>query len=225
MSDTTTDAALAQRIAQWETMAREAPDDMAFLSLANAYRDAERLDDAAGAYRKAIELNPGMSRAYQLLGQTLIKLDQTDEATAVLTKGYTAAAERGDVMPQRAIGSLLTEKLGAELPEVKDAAAVKAEVEADGQTVLDRRTGQPQPKLPAPPMRGPVGKFIHDHFGQHTWNQWIGQGTKVINELRLDFSNPDHQDVYDQHMLEWLQVTPEEIAVYENQTDDIKGAG
>jgi Fe-S cluster biosynthesis and repair protein YggX len=220
MSDTQTtpdpaaDPALARRIAQWETMAREAPDDMAYLSLGNAYRDADRFDDAAAAYHKAIELNPGMSRAYQLLGQTLIKLGQTDRAKDILTTGYKAAAERGDVMPQRAMGSLLTEKLDADLPHVQDASARKAEVEADGQTVLDRRTGDAQPKLAAPPMRGPTGKFIHDHFGQHTWDQWIGQGTKVINELRLDFSNLEHQDVYDQHMLEWLQVTDEEIKAY-----------
>ena len=64
-------------------------------------------------------------------------------------------------------------------------------------------------------MRGPVGRFIYDHFGQITWNQWIGQGTKVINELRLDFSNPAHQDLYEEQMLEWLQVTREEIDAYQ----------
>ncbi len=63
-----------ERIAQWEQMAREAPDDMAFFSLGNAYRDADRQEDALGAFEKAIELNPGMSRAYQLQGQVLIKL-------------------------------------------------------------------------------------------------------------------------------------------------------
>lgn len=199
-----------ERIAQWEQMAREAPDDMAYFSLANAYRDAERLEDAQGAFTKAIELNPGMSRAYQLSGQILIQLGKQDEAGPILTQGYTVAAERGDVMPQKAIGSLL-EKLGLPLPEVKDAAELKKEVEASGDSVLDRRTGQPQPRLADPPMRGPVGQFIYDHFGQTTWNEWIGQGTKVINELRLDFSNDQHQDVYEQYMLEWLQVTREEI--------------
>lgn len=203
-----------QRIEQWEQMAREAPDDMAFFSLGNAYKDAERFEDAAKAYGQAIELNEGSSRAYQLRGQMLLKLDRKDEAEDVLRRGYVIAASRGDVMPQRAIGSLLTEKLNAELPEVEDAAAKKAEVEASGDMVLDRRAGQPQPRLPDPPMKGPVGQFIYDHFGQVTWNQWIGQGTKVINELRLDFSNPEHQDTYEQYMLEWLQVTREEIDAY-----------
>ncbi len=206
-----------QRIAQWEQMAREAPDDMAFFSLGNAYKEADRLEDAAGAFAKAIELNPGMSRAYQVAGQCLIQLDRLDEAAELLEKGYVVAAERGDVMPQKAIGSLLEGKLGRELPEVKDAAALKAEVEADGNTILDRRTGKPQSRLPDPPMRGPTGRFIYDHFGADTWREWIGQGTKVINELRLDFSDPQHQATYEQYMLEWLQVTPEEIEEYAKQ--------
>ena len=202
-----------ERIAQWEQMAREAPDDMAYFSLANAYKDADRLEDAQGAFAKAIELNPGMSRAYQLSGQVLIQLGKEDQAGPLLTQGYTVAAERGDVMPQKAIGSLL-EKLSLPIPEVRDATELKKEVEASGDTVLDRRTGQPQNRLADPPMRGPIGQFIYDHFGQTTWNEWIGQGTKVINELRLDFSNDQHQDVYEQHMLEWLQVTMDEITEY-----------
>lgn len=205
---------IEQRIAQWEQMAREAPDDMAYFSLGNAYKDALRHEEAVEAFRKAIELNPAMSRAYQNCGQVLIQLERQDEAADILTRGYKIAAERGDVMPQKAIGSLLTQKLGKELPQVESAADKKQQVEASGDMVLDRRTGQPQPRLAGPPMRGPVGRFIFDHFGQNTWNEWIGQGTKVINELRLDFSNEEHQQIYDMHMLEWLGVTREEIDEY-----------
>ncbi|MEM7681699.1 MAG: Fe(2+)-trafficking protein [Planctomycetota bacterium] len=200
-----------ERIAQWEQMAAQAPDDMAYFSLGNAYREAARIDDAAGAFEQAIELNPGMSRAYQLLGQMLIRLEKPDEAGPILLKGYTTAAERGDVMPQKAIAGML-EKLGLELPEVEDAAARRAEVEASGHMVLDRRAGQPQPRLADPPMRGDLGRFIFHHFGQVSWNLWIGQGTKVINELRLDFSRVEDQDTYEQHMKQWLAVTDEEVA-------------
>ena len=204
---------IEERIAQWEQMAREAPDDMAYFSLGNAYKEADRLDDAQGAYAKAIELNPGMSRAYQLRGEVLITMGRDGEAGPVLTEGYKVAAERGDVMPQKAIGELM-ETVGLPLPDVQDAAERKQEVEASGDVILDRRTGTPQPRLPDPPMRGPIGQFIYDHFGQDTWRAWIGQGTKVINELRLDFSNDQHQDIYEQYMLEWLQVTREEIDAY-----------
>lgn len=211
------------RIAQWEKMAAEAPDDMAFFSLGNAYKEAERWDDAAKAYGQAIALNQGMSRAYQFLGESLIKAGRENDAKPMLTKGYKTAAERGDMMPQRSIGEML-KRLGEELPEVEDAAAKKAEVEASGNMVLDRRAGQPQPRLADRPMRGPVGQFIYDHFGQITWNQWIGQGTKVINELRLDFSNLAHQDLYEQHMLEWLQVTREEIDEYAKASEEAGSA-
>ena len=206
-------SSIDERIAQWEKMAEQAPDDMAFFSLGNAYKDAERYGEAAKAYGKAIAENQGMSRAYQFLGESLIKDGREEEAKPLLTKGYKTAAERGDVMPQRSIGEML-KRLDVPLPEVEDAAAKKAEVEAGGNMVLDRRAGQPQPRLADPPMRGDLGRFIYDHFGQITWNQWIGQGTKVINELRLDFSNVAHQDLYEEHMLEWLQVTRDEVAAY-----------
>lgn len=205
---------LDDRIAQWEQMCREAPDDMAYFSLGNVYKEAERFKDAAEAYAKALEHNPKMSRAYQTRGQVLIKLGKEDDAATVLTEGYKVASQLGDVMPKKSIAALL-QQLGKPLPEVEDFAAKKAAVEQSGDTVLDKRTGQPQAKLPDPPMRGPIGAYIYANFGQDTWREWIGMGTKVINELRLDFSNPDHQDTYEQHMLEWLGITREEIAASE----------
>ena len=63
-------------------------------------------------------------------------------------------------------------------------------------------------------MRGPTGQFIYDHFSQETWREWIGQGTKVINEFRLDFSNETHQQVYEQQMFEWLGITQEQVDEY-----------
>ncbi|QDU32438.1 oxidative damage protection protein [Poriferisphaera corsica] len=203
-------ATIQERIEQWEQMAEAAPDDMAFFSLGNAYREAERYEDAAGAYTRAIELNNGMSRAYQFLGQCLIKLDRNDSAADFLAQGYKIAAQRGDVMPQKAIGSLLTEKLGKDLPDIVDIEKQREEIAASGDTVLDRRSGTAQPKLPDPPMRGPMGEFIFQNFGQDTWREWIQQGTKVINELRLDFSDTNQQDVYEKYMLEWLGVSEEE---------------
>ncbi|MEM8783972.1 MAG: Fe(2+)-trafficking protein [Planctomycetota bacterium] len=208
-------SSIDDRIAQWEKMTREAPDDMAFFSLGSAYREAGRHDDAAQAFERSIEHNQGMSRAYQYLGEAQIKLGDEAGAGATLTKGYAVAAERGDVMPKRSIEAML-DKLGLPLPEVEDADAKRAAVEAEsaGRMVLDKRAGVPQPKLDGPPMRGPVGAYIFAHFGQITWSQWIGQGTKVINELRLDFSKPEHQDLYEEQMLEWLGVTTDEVEAF-----------
>ncbi|MDH3582622.1 MAG: Fe(2+)-trafficking protein [Phycisphaerae bacterium] len=201
---------LNQRIIQWENMTREDPENaMGWFSLGNAYKEAERPEEAARSLRRAIELDAGLSRAYQVLGQLLIASQADDQAAEVLTKGYVIAAERGDVMPMRAMGSLL-EKIGQPVPEVARAEPA-APVDLGGETVLDRRTGQPGPRLPKPPMRGPLGKFVYDNYSSPTWQDWIGQGTKVINELRLDFSIPDHQKAYDLHMMEWLGFTQEEV--------------
>lgn len=203
---------IQERIAQWEKMTQEVPDDMAWFSLGTAYQDAGRLDDAAAAFDKAIEMNSGMSRAYQLSGQILIQLDQKQRAIQRLTEGYTIAADRGDVMPQRAMGSLL-EKLGQPLPQVKS--QQQAETAAVGENqIMDRRTGQPGARLGDPPMRGSLGQYIYHHFSQETWHEWIGQGTKVINELRLDFSNDEHQKIYDMNMMEWLGISQEEVDAY-----------
>jgi Fe-S cluster biosynthesis and repair protein YggX len=55
-------------------------------------------------------------------------------------------------------------------------------------------------------MRGPVGEWIHANISAETWREWIGQGTKVINEMRLDFSREKDQEVYEQHMFEYLGI-------------------
>lgn len=200
-----------ERIAQWEKMTAEAPDGMSWFSLANAYRDAQRDAEAAAAYENAISLDPTMSRAYQLLGQTLIKLDRKHEAGPMLTQGYNIAAQRGDVMPQKAIGELL-QKIGLPVPKVQ---IEQPKVEITGDQILDRHTGTPGTKMPDPPMRGKLGRFIFDHFSQETWRQWIAQGTKVINELRLDFSRDDHQKIYDEQMMDYLGISKDELEKYD----------
>ncbi len=207
-----------QRIQQWETMAREAPDGMAWFSLGNAYKEAGRVDDAVNAYREAIRHDEGLSRAYQMLSQVLIKADRKEEAGEILTQGYQVAAERGDVMPERAMGSLLN-KLGLPVPETEKRERPQPQAVSEDQ-IVDRRTGQVGSRMAEQPFRGPIGRFICDHYSAETWQQWIGQGTKVINELRLDFSNPEHQDTYDEQMMQWLGFTREEAEEYARQVEE-----
>ena len=194
--------------------------EMGWFSLGSAYKDAGRPDEAAAALRKTLELNEGMSRGYQLLGQVLILLGQKDEATKVLTKGYVVAAGRGDVMPQRAMGSLL-EKIGQPVPEVKTADAAAAAPIGEN-AIVCRRSGQAGTRMSDQPMRGPMGKFIMDHYSLETWREWIKTGTKVINELRLDFSNAEHQRMYDLHMIQWLGVTEDEVDEYAKSVSEKK---
>ena len=67
-------------------------------------------------------------------------------------------------------------------------------------------------QLDAAPFRGPVGEWIRDNISAETWREWIGQGTKVINELRLDLSKDEDAATYDRYMHEFLGVTDDVLA-------------
>jgi len=74
--------------------------------------------------------------------------------------------------------------------------------------IVCRRCGQTQPKMPERPFKGPLGEQVWANVCPPCWNEWIHMGTKVINELRLNFAIPQHSEVYDQHMREFLNLAP-----------------
>ncbi len=190
------------RIAQFEKMANDDPsNDMAHFSLGGAYQQAGRFEEAAESYLRCVELNPGMSKAYQLAGAALIATDQPDRAGEILTKGYTEAAKRGDLMPKRAMGDML-EQLKLPVPEVEQQ---KMGPTPDGSFIC-RKTGRPGHQMERAPFKGALGEWIHQNISQETFQLWIAQGTKVINELRLDLSQDQDSDTYDAHMREFLGI-------------------
>ncbi|MDP7070486.1 MAG: Fe(2+)-trafficking protein [Phycisphaerales bacterium] len=204
------DAALTDRIAQFENMAVADPsNEMAHFSLGSSYLKANRAAEAAKALAKCIELNPDMSKAYELCGQALVAAGDRDKAEEVLSRGYLIAAGRGDRMPQEAMAALLG-TIGRPVPDIDAATAEKARtLEASGSFVC-RCSGSPGTQLADPPFKGPVGAWIAEHISEETWDVWIHQGTKVINELRLDLSRPEDSAMYDQHMYDFLDV-PEDV--------------
>jgi Fe-S cluster biosynthesis and repair protein YggX len=211
---------IAQRIAQFENMVRDDADpnnDMAWFSLGGAYAQAGRHADAAGAYVRCTKINPGMSKAWQLAGSEYIAAGDMSAAERVLIEGYKSAAARGDRMPQKAMGELL-QRLGQPVPEVAGAGKAGA-VEIPGGFVC-ARTGRPGTKMIRPPFKGPIGQWIASNIAQETFNDWIAQGTKVINELRLDLSRDEDEAVYDQHMREYLGIDEE---LYEKLTQGKEG--
>lgn len=196
-----------QRIAQFETMVRPGADpdnDMAWFSLGRAYAEAGRHDDAARAFVRCLEINPVMSKAYQLAGEAYIAHGELSKAADILKRGYTTASQRGDRMPMTAMGELL-KKIGDEPPAV---AAAAADTGPAGSFVC-KRTGRAGRQLPRAPFKGPVGAWIHANISQETWDNWVRQGTKVINELRLDLSREEDSDTYDRHMREFLGIDDE----------------
>lgn len=191
---------LNERISRFEALVREEPDnDMAHFSLAGAYAQAGRADEAAAMYLRCTEINADMSKAYQLAGQALIDAGHEDRAQEVLTRGYTVATGKGDLMPAKAMGELLT-SLGAPVPQV---AGAKADGPAD---LVCSATGKPGSRLARPPFRGKLGEWMVEHITRQTWDEWLGMGTKIINELRLDLSRDEHDAVYDYAMRKYLRL-------------------
>lgn len=197
---------LDQRITQFENMAAEdADNDMAHFSLGGAYLKAGRHAEAAASLQRCIELNAEMSKAYQLAGEALIGSGKEDEAAEILLKGYEMAAAKGDVMPRDAMADLL-EQIGRERPITKVEPTAPTDAAAQGDGFLCKASGRTGTQLAEPPMRGALGQWIYDNVCSEMWQTWIDQGTKVINELRLDFSREEDQKVFDQYMCEFLGI-------------------
>lgn len=229
MSGTPTE--LDQRIARFVQLISQDPgNDMAHFSLAGAYKQAGQFKEAAASYARCYELNPDMSKAYQLGGECHLAGGDEAKAIEVLTAGVAVASRRGDALPLKAMTELLT-KLGAPVPEF--AQATKAPVG----NFMCQKTGQPGTKLPRPPFRDGLGQWVQDTISRETFEEWIKLGTKIINELRLDLSSDEGEAVYDFAMRRFLGLSderteelrgrkPESIkADYKQIIDDILGRG
>jgi Fe-S cluster biosynthesis and repair protein YggX len=198
------------RIAQFENMIRPEADpdnEMAWFSLAQAYAEAGRHAESAGAFSRCIQLNEMFSKAYQLAGAEYIAAGDHQNAATVLTRGYEVATSRGDRMPQRAIADLL-KSIDRPVPEVA-APATAATPAVAGTGFVCIRTGRTGTRMIRPPFKGPVGAWIASNISQETFDEWIRQGTKVINELRLDLSRDEDEAVYDAQMREYLGIDEE----------------
>ncbi|MGQ0626625.1 MAG: Fe(2+)-trafficking protein [Phycisphaerales bacterium] len=202
---------IATRIAQFENMTQSDPsNEMAHFSLGSAYVQAGRYADAAEAYLKCVGLNNAMSKAYQLAGECLIKAGDNRKATSVLMQGFIIASQKGDHMPKKAMGDLLR-ALGETPPELAPEIADAATDETDTGPVPPgkircRRTGKVGARFERPPFRGRVGAWIGANISKETFELWVRQGTKVINEMRLDLSREKDSETYDQHMYDFLGI-------------------
>jgi Fe-S cluster biosynthesis and repair protein YggX len=208
------------RIAQFENMVRPEADpdnEMAWYSLGQAYAEAKRHADAARAFARCTQLNETFSKAYQLSGAEFIAAGLQEDAADILTRGHAIASSRGDRMPQRAMAELLA-GIGRPVPEV--AAPAPRQPVVTGGGFLCNRTGRPGTRMIRPPFKGPVGAWIASNIAQETFEEWIRQGTKVINELRLDLSREEDEKVYDAHMREYLGIDDE---LYEKLTRGKEG--
>ena len=192
---------LDDRIARFENMSVADPsNDMAHFSLGSAYFDAERFEEAANSFNRCIALNPDMTRAMELGGASFLKIGKVDEAKTLFEQGYVQAVNRGEKRVQDGISALMQEA-GLALPEVE-------------QSDTASKSGKPLSDAPLP---GEIGKWILENVDEELWNGWIGQGTKVINELRLDFSREEDQKTYEDYMIEFLGI-PQDIVAKDKES-------
>lgn len=194
---------LQDRISKFANMASADPENaLAHYSLGVAYHESKNFSQAAISFSKSIALDPAISRAWQLLGDSLIHNGETEKAKDILKEGYLTAARHGDLMPKSAIGELL-DSIHCDRPDTSAEDEVIKKLQESG-TFVCSRSKRPGTKLENPPLKGALGKWIFENISNESWNEWIGQGTKVINELRLDFSREEDQNTYEHHMTEWL---------------------
>ncbi len=194
---------LNARIDQFRKMAEADPDnELGHFSLGRALLEAGQFDEAAKSFQKTIALNPNIGKVYQLLAEAQLRTGHRDYAIETLQTGVRTAHKRGDHMPKNEMIKML-EELGAPAPQFDTPQPDRPVGEGE---VVCIRCGQVRAKLDRPPFRGPTGQKIHDKICAACWREWIGMGTKVINELRLPLSDPQAQRVYDQHMMEFLNL-------------------
>ena len=192
------------RIDRFKALTEADPtNELGFFSLGRAYIDAGQPAEAIPALQRVLALNSGFSKAYALLGMAQRSLGDMPGAIQTLSNGYRIAHEKGDLMPRNDMAMMLKE-MGAPVPEIK-VEELTAEESASGK-IKCRRCGRVAAKMPETPFGGELGVQIHDSVCGPCFREWIGQGTKVINELRLNLTEKQSQDVYDQHMKEYLNL-------------------
>jgi Fe-S cluster biosynthesis and repair protein YggX len=198
-------ADIHSRIDQFKKMASDDPNnELGHFSLGRAYLEAGIYDNATTSFQRVIEINPNMSRAYQLLSTALLRQNEKDKAIHYLTEGVKIAHERGDMMARNDMVKMLQDN-GSAVPELKKAEADRPVGQGE---VLCSRCGRIGPRLPEAPFSNALGKEILEKTCAPCWREWIGMGTKVINEMRLPLADPQAQKIFDQHMIEFLNLRP-----------------
>lgn len=73
-------------------------------------------------------------------------------------------------------------------------------------TLTCSRCGRQTAPLPRPPLPGKLGAEVQQRVCTECWEEWRGMEVMVINELRLNFMDPQAQRTLDEHMRNFLQL-------------------
>lgn len=103
------------KIARFQALKEKFPDnDLPRWSLATAYEDAGRLDEAITEFRELVAIKPDYCVAWVHLGACLIEEERYEEAITALEEGRRLALDQGHESPRAEADNLL-EQARAEL--------------------------------------------------------------------------------------------------------------
>ena len=105
---------LDARIAKWQAMATQFPkSELPRFSLAKAYLEAQRLEEAAEAFAEVGRLKPDFMMAFVHRAEALMALGRNDEARAACERGLELAIAQHHSGPQEDCERMLEELSGA----------------------------------------------------------------------------------------------------------------
>ena len=58
------------------------------------------------------------------------------------------------------------------------------------------KLGREAEGLEKPPIKGELGQKVFDTVSKDAWRMWLEHSKMMINEYRLDLTNPDHQKLW-----------------------------
>lgn len=74
----------------------------------------------------------------------------------------------------------------------------------DNATLTCSRCSRRIEPMPRAPLPGATGEEVHQKVCADCWAEWQRVEVMVINELRLNFMDPDAQSTLERHMREFL---------------------
>ena len=72
--------------------------------------------------------------------------------------------------------------------------------------VYCQKYGKEMPGLSEAPLKGAIGEVILRHVSEDAWRDWVEAQIKIINEERLDLSEPSAQKRLFEQMVEYLNL-------------------
>lgn len=76
--------------------------------------------------------------------------------------------------------------------------------EENQRMVFCQKYQQELPGLSSPPLPGEFGQKVFEGISQKAWEEWMGEQTKIINELNLKVFEPQAQQTLQEHAQKFL---------------------